>query len=88
MHAPIEDHPHAMYRILRYLKRAPEKGLFLEKNLKRSVEAYTDADWAGSIDDKRSILRNCTLVWGNLVTWWSKTSPWLLEVALKLSLGH
>ena len=33
---------------------------------------FTDADWAGSIIDIKSICRYCTYVWENLVTWISK----------------
>lgn len=36
------------------------------------VEVYIDADWAGSITDRRSTPRYCSLVGGNLVTWKSK----------------
>lgn len=31
------------------------KGLFLVKNELKSMEAFTDADWAGSVEDRRSI---------------------------------
>eukprot|EP00257_Ricinus_communis_P027384 XP_025014798.1 uncharacterized protein LOC112536351 [Ricinus communis] len=72
MHSPYEEHFEAVYRILCYLKRTPGKGLFFKKNEKRGVEVYTDADWAGSITDRRSTSRYCTFVWGNLVTWRSK----------------
>ena len=35
------------------------------------MEAFIDADWAGSVD-KKSTSGYCTYVWGNLVTWRSK----------------
>jgi len=54
------------------LKSSPGKGLFFEKNERRGIEAYTDADWAGSTSDRRSTSGYCTFVWGNLVTWRSK----------------
>uniref|UniRef100_A0A2N9G8E4 Reverse transcriptase Ty1/copia-type domain-containing protein n=1 Tax=Fagus sylvatica TaxID=28930 RepID=A0A2N9G8E4_FAGSY len=72
MHAPCEKHMEAVYRILRYLKSAPGKGLMLYKNGHLEVEGYTDADWAGSITDRRSTSGYCTFVGGNLVTWRSK----------------
>ncbi|KAH9796155.1 retrovirus-related pol polyprotein from transposon RE1 [Citrus sinensis] len=72
MHAPCEEHMEAVYRILRYLKGTPGKGLLFKKNEARSVEAFTDADWAGSIKDRRSTSGYCTFVWGNLVTWRSE----------------
>uniref|UniRef100_A0A2N9GKU7 Uncharacterized protein n=1 Tax=Fagus sylvatica TaxID=28930 RepID=A0A2N9GKU7_FAGSY len=56
----------------RYLKSASGKGLMLYKNGHLEVEGYTDADWAGSITDRRSTSGYCTFVGGNLVTWRSK----------------
>ncbi|KAG8499583.1 hypothetical protein CXB51_006239 [Gossypium anomalum] len=72
MHSPMEEHEEVVFRILRYLKSSPRKGLFFKKSEQRGIEAYTDADWAGSITDRRSTSGYCTFVWGNLVTWRSK----------------
>ena len=33
---------------------------------------FTDADWAGDEEDRKSTSGYCTYVWGNLVTWKSK----------------
>ncbi|XP_028070908.1 uncharacterized protein LOC114273348 [Camellia sinensis] len=56
MHAPHQIHFEAVMRILRYLKSALDK----------------DADWTGSVIDRRSTSGYCTFVGGNLVTWRSK----------------
>ncbi|XP_038887093.1 secreted RxLR effector protein 161-like [Benincasa hispida] len=72
MQSPYEKHMRAVERILRYLKTSPGKGLMFRKTEKRCIEAYTDADWAGSVVDRKSTSRYCTFVWGNLVTWRSK----------------
>ena len=73
MHNPGEQHMNAVMRILRYLKSAPGKGILFTKNEDyQSVDAYTDADWAGAIDDRRSTSGYFTFVGGNLVTWRSK----------------
>ena len=45
----------AVMRILRYLKFVLGKGILFTKNVDcQSVDAYSDADWAGAIDDRRS----------------------------------
>ncbi|KAM1346354.1 hypothetical protein ACFX13_036411 [Malus domestica] len=72
MHDPGEQHMNAVTRILRYLKGSPGKGILFKRNNHFSVEGYTDADWAGSIDDRRSTSDYFTFVGGNLVTWRSK----------------
>ena len=72
MQDPFQEHLDVVHRILRYLKTIPGKVIFFGKNEKRGVEAYTDVDWVGSIDDRKSTTEYCTFVWGNLVTWRSK----------------
>ena len=58
--------------ILRYLKMTPGKGLYFKKNTSRDVKIFSDADWAGSVTDRRSTSGYCSYVWGNLVTRRSK----------------
>ncbi|RVW40210.1 Retrovirus-related Pol polyprotein from transposon RE1 [Vitis vinifera] len=38
----------------------------------RKLEAFTNMNWVGSIEDRQSISGSYTFVWGNLVTWKSK----------------
>jgi hypothetical protein len=54
MHCPSEDHMDAVLRIIRYLKSAPGKGLMFSKHNHLDIDGYTDADWAGSVTDRRS----------------------------------
>ena len=72
MHAPSEDHMNAVYRILKYLKSSPGKGLFFGRNQELEVSGYTDEDWAGDRMDGKSTSGYFTFVAGNLVTWRSK----------------
>ncbi|CAD6271158.1 unnamed protein product [Miscanthus lutarioriparius] len=64
-----------VYRILRYLKSSPGKGLWFKKNNHLNVEGYCDADWASCLDDRRSTFGYCIFVGGNLVSWRSKKQP-------------
>ena len=72
MHSPKEAHLQAAYRVLQYLKGAPSKGIMFKRNGGLVLEAYTDADYADSIVDRRSTSGYCTFLSGNLVTWRSK----------------
>lgn len=68
MHDPRSCHLEAAYRILRYLKSAPGFGRYGHLR----IEAFTDADWAGSVDDRRSTSGYCTILGGNKISWRSK----------------
>ena len=54
MHAPTEDHWSAVKRILRYLQATATYGLHITKDSPLSLHGFTDVDWAGSIDDRKS----------------------------------
>jgi hypothetical protein len=62
----------AVNRILRYLKGSPGKGILFSNYGHLNVEGFTDADWAGSIDDRKSTSGYCVFVGGNIVSWRSK----------------
>jgi hypothetical protein len=83
MHAPCEKQMEIVHRIFRYLKSALGKGLMLYKNGHLEVEGYTDADWVGSITDRRSTSGYCTFVGGNVVTWHSKKQSVVARTSAK-----
>ncbi|KAE8701143.1 hypothetical protein F3Y22_tig00110548pilonHSYRG00344 [Hibiscus syriacus] len=73
MHAPCEQHLSAVKRVLRYLNGTLDYGLVLSRNeLMFQLVAFADADWAGNMDDRRSISGSCLYLAGNLVVWNSK----------------
>lgn len=72
MHDLCTKHHSAVDRILRYLKVAPGKGLMFSKHGHLDVYGYANADWVGSISDKRSTSHCFTFVGGNLVPWRTK----------------
>lgn len=69
MNEPTKEHLDAVYRILQYLKKNSGVGLFFKKSNDGLLLVFTDADWAGSLTDRRSTSGYCTFIWGNLVTW-------------------
>ena len=52
---PSSAHQQAAYRILRYLKAAPGSGVFFSTSNILQLKAFSDSDWAGCINTKRSI---------------------------------
>ncbi|XP_015167475.1 uncharacterized mitochondrial protein AtMg00810-like [Solanum tuberosum] len=72
MHSPTVAHFHALKRVLRYLKGTMHLGLQLRQSPTLVVNGFSDADWAGSPDDRRSTHGYCIFLGSNLVSWCSK----------------
>ncbi|KAL5731613.1 hypothetical protein ACHQM5_004323 [Ranunculus cassubicifolius] len=66
MHNPTDDHWSAVKRILRYLKHTKTYGLLLRRPSTIQIQAFSDADWAGCPDDRRSTSGYCVFIGGNL----------------------
>ncbi|XP_071687662.1 secreted RxLR effector protein 161-like [Rutidosis leptorrhynchoides] len=77
MHDLREPHMHALRHIIRYLQGTLHYGLQLYKSPSRRLVAYTDADWAGCPDTRRSTSGYCVYLGDNLVSWSSKRQPTL-----------
>lgn len=59
-------------RILRYLKGTMNTGLHYTKSNTTSIVTYSDADWAGSHTDRKSVSGSVTLYNGCPVAWFSR----------------
>ena len=70
--SPKESHVLAVKRIFRYLKGTMDYGLWYPKGNKLTLVAYTDADWAGSVDDRKSTSGAAFYLGDCLVSWMSK----------------
>jgi len=76
MHDPREPHLTALKRILRYLRGSVDFGLLLHRRSSSTeLVVYTDADWAGCPDTRRSTSGYAVFLGGNLVSWSSKRQP-------------
>jgi len=72
MHNPRVVHLHAAHRILQYLVGIPRRGILYQTTGNAIIEVYIDADYAGSITDRRSTTGYCSFAEENLVIWRSK----------------
>jgi hypothetical protein len=72
MHDPREPHLTALKRLLRYLCGTVDYGLLLHRSSSVELVVYTDADWAGCPDTRRSTFGYAIFLDGNLVSWSSK----------------
>ena len=51
--SPKESHVLAVKRVFRYLKGTMDYGLWYPKGKELTLITYIDADWAGSVDDRK-----------------------------------
>jgi histone deacetylase 1/2 len=72
MHDPREPHLAMLKCVLRYVKGTLSTGLHIGTGSITSLIAYSDADWAGCLDSRRSISGYCIFLGDNLVSWSSK----------------
>jgi hypothetical protein len=70
--APKDSHMQAVNRILRYLVYTPRFGLWYPKGSNFTLAGYSDSDWAGCKDDRKSTSGACHFLGRSLVSWSSK----------------
>lgn len=72
LHAPTTEYWAVVKRILRYLKLRTRLGLKLSRSKSMLVSAFSDADWTGCVDDRRSTGGFAVFLGNNLVSWNAK----------------
>ena len=75
--APTEAHLTAVKRILRYLKGSLDVTLKYEENGNDQVVGFSDADYAGDLDDRHSTSGNVFLMSSGPISWFSKKQPFV-----------
>lgn len=75
MHSPTMSDFNLLKRILRYIRGTAQYGIHLFKHPSLSLSAFSDSDWAGCHDTRRSTTGFCTLLGPNVVSWCAKRQP-------------
>ncbi|XP_024163997.1 uncharacterized mitochondrial protein AtMg00810-like [Rosa chinensis] len=72
MEHPTEHHLSAAKRVLRYLKGTIDFGIFYKKGEMSELVGFTDSDYAGDLDDRRSTSGYVFMLSDGAVSWSSK----------------
>lgn len=75
MARPTELHLQAAKRALRYLKGTVDYGIFYMKSGNKELVAFTDSDYAGELEDRKSTSGYVFIPSGGAVSWSSKKQP-------------
>jgi histone deacetylase 1/2 len=69
LHAPTTAHWTATKRILRYVRDTSQLGITFRPSSSTLLSAFSDADWAGCLEDRRSTGGFAIFIGPNLVSW-------------------
>ncbi|MCH82787.1 copia-type polyprotein [Trifolium medium] len=72
---PVETHMMAAKRILIYIKGTLDLGILYKKGMKAELVAYSDSDYGGDIDDRKSTSGYVFMIGSGAVSWLSKKQP-------------
>ena len=73
MENPTQEHYNGVKRVLRYLKGTKDYGLFYKKgDLKGELIGYSDNDFAGDCNDRKSTSSHIFFFGGMAVSWSSQ----------------
>jgi hypothetical protein len=69
---PLMIHLNAAKRVLRYLHATIDLGITYSSSGSKKIEGFSDADWAGEVDGRKSTTGFVFTLAGGAVTWYSK----------------
>jgi hypothetical protein len=83
LHSPTTLHWSAVKRILRYIQGTIHLGLKIVKDKSTLVSAFSDVDWVGCVDDRKSTGGFAVFLCSNLVSWCAHKQKTILRLSME-----
>jgi hypothetical protein len=77
IHAPTSIHWTAVKRLLHFLKHTISSAFLIRRSSSTMISAFSDADWAGCTDDRKSTGGFAVFLGPNLISWCAKKQKML-----------
>ncbi|XP_039146885.1 uncharacterized mitochondrial protein AtMg00810-like [Dioscorea cayenensis subsp. rotundata] len=81
--APTSVHYGHLLRVLRYLRGTASHSLFYSHQSALQLQAYSDATWASSPDDRVSVTGYCIFLGSSLIVWKTKKQQTVAKSSAK-----
>ncbi|KAJ9565578.1 hypothetical protein OSB04_001544 [Centaurea solstitialis] len=75
MECPYESHMMAVQRVFRYIKGTTDYGVWYRRNGNKDLIAFSDSDYAGDLESRKSTLGYAMMMSDGVVSWSSKKQP-------------
>jgi hypothetical protein len=75
MEHPVETHLMAAKRIMRYIRGTIDLGIWYKKGNQAELIAYSDSDYGGDVDDRKSTSGYVFMLGSGAVSWSSRKQP-------------
>jgi hypothetical protein len=69
---PKVSHLNSVKKIIKYVAGTCELGIWYSKDTNTNLVGFSDSDWAGDMDDRKSTSGGCFYLGNNLVSWFSR----------------
>jgi histone deacetylase 1/2 len=79
LHSPTTVHWTTVKRILRYVRGTSDVGLKITRSPSMLLSGFSDADWAGDIDDRRSTGGFVIFYGPNIISWSARKQATMLR---------
>lgn len=86
MHKPTNDHLSVVKRILCYLCQSIHHGLLLRHSTSKDLQPFSDSDWVGCPDGKRSTIGYCIFFGSNIISWSSHKQKTMSRSSTKVEI--